>query len=446
MNKKVLYMVSLGCAKNLVDTEVMAGQLVTNGYLLSFDERDATVYLVNTCAFLPAARSESETAILDAIRWKKKKPGRRVVVAGCINEKLRDGEAKARFPEVDLFLRVDAIPELAKILDGAENPACGGEPTYLYDHRAPRLLLTVPQVAYLKIADGCDNRCSYCSIPGIRGALRTRPSDSVLAEAKQLIANGVKELVVIAQDITAYGLDRPQSGDSIAKLVRRLDELAGDFRLRLLYTHPAHYTSDFIDAMAECKKVIPYLDIPLQHINDRILKAMGRRVDRAAIEALLAEMRRRIPNLVVRTTFITGFPGETEAEFAELKDFLGAQRFERCGVFAFSPEPGTPAAALPDQIPLRVAEARAAELMKLQKAIMLERHREWIGRTDRVLVDRVEGVTAWGRGTLDAPDIDNQVAISRGGRLQVGEYYDIVYQSATSYELRGEIVKKKGVR
>ncbi len=446
MNKKVLYMVSLGCAKNLVDTEVMAGQLVTNGYLLSFDERDATVYLVNTCAFLPAARSESETAILDAIRWKKKKPGRRVVVAGCINEKLRDGEAKARFPEVDLFLRVDAIPELVKILDGAENPACGGEPTYLYDHRAPRLLLTVPQVAYLKIADGCDNRCSYCSIPGIRGALRTRPSASVLIEAKQLIANGVKELVVIAQDITAYGVDRPQSGDSIAKLVRQLDELAGDFRLRLLYTHPAHYTSDFIDAMAECKKVIPYLDIPLQHINDRILKAMGRRVDRAAIEALLAEMRRRIPNLVVRTTFITGFPGETEAEFAELKDFLGAQRFERCGVFAFSPEPGTPAAALPDQIPLRVAEARAAELMKLQKTIMLERHREWIGRTDRVLVDRVEGVTAWGRGTLDAPDIDNQVAISRGGRLQVGEYYDIVYQSATGYELRGELVKKKGVR
>lgn len=446
MNKKVLYMVSLGCAKNLVDTEVMAGQLVTNGYLLSFDERDASVYLINTCAFLPAARSESETAILDAIRWKKKKPGRRIVVAGCINEKLRDGEAKARFPEVDIFLRVDAIPELAKILDGAENPACGGEPTYLYDHRAPRLLLTVPQVAYLKIADGCDNRCSYCSIPGIRGALRTRPSASVLTEAAQLIANGVKELVVIAQDITAYGLDRPQSGDSIGKLVRQLDALAGDFRLRLLYTHPAHYTGDFIAAMAECPKVIPYLDIPLQHINDRILKAMGRRVDRAAIETLLAEMRRRIPNLVVRTTFITGFPGETEAEFSELKSFLAEQRFERCGVFAFSPEPDTPAAALPDQIPLRVAEARAAELMKLQKAIMLERHREWIGRTDRVLVDQIEGINAWGRGTLDAPDIDNQVCISGGGRLQVGEYYDIVYKSATSFELRGEVVKKKGAR
>ncbi len=443
MSKKVFFMVSLGCAKNLVDTEVMAGALATAGYVPAFDERDAMVYLINTCAFLPSAREESEAVIREAVRWKRKKAGRRIVVAGCINEKFREGGLRDKFPEVDVFLRVDAIPELPAILDGAENPGCGGEPTYLADHRSPRLLLTMPHVGYLKISDGCDNRCSYCSIPGIRGSLRTRPSESVLTEAKQLIEGGVRELVVIAQDITVYGADRPGSGDSIGSLVRRLDALEGDFRIRLLYTHPAHYTGDFIDAMAECGKVIPYLDIPLQHISDRILKAMGRRTDRASIETLLAEMRKRIPDLVVRTTFITGFPGETEAEFAELAAFLGEQRFERCGVFAFSPEPGTPAAALPDQVPHRIAEERAAALMKIQKKIMRERNEEWIGRTDRVLIDSVEGMRAWGRGTLDAPDIDNRVCISGGGRLQVGQYYDIVYKSATSFELRGEVAKGK---
>ncbi len=441
-----VFVVSLGCPKNLVDTEVMAGELVSNGYALTMDENLASIYLINTCAFLPSARAEAEEAIHEALRWKRRKLGRRVVVAGCLNEKLRDGEAQTRFPGVDVWLRVDAIPKLAEILRGGEVPVCGGEPTYLADHASPRLVLTLPHVVYLKISDGCDNRCSYCSIPGIRGGLRTRSLDSVVAEARQLLEYGARELVVIAQDITAYGHDRPESGDTIGKLIRTLNALPGDFRMRLLYTHPAHYTDEFIDAMAECDKVVPYLDIPLQHINDRILKAMGRKTTRAQIEALLKKMRERIPNLVVRTTFITGFPGETEAEFAELAAFLEAQRFERCGVFPYAPEPGTPAARLADQISGEVAEARAAALMEKQEAIMLARHREWIGRTDRVLIDAVSGNQAWGRGTLDAPDIDNELVISGAKNLQVGEFYDIVIKSATAYELKGEVCREPGGR
>ncbi len=433
-----VFPVSLGCPKNLVDTEVMAGMLATSGYRLTLDEDSASFYLINTCAFLPAAREEAYTAIRDAVRWKKRRPGRRIVVTGCLPEKFRDGSLSQRFPQVDIWLRVDAIPQLAAVLDGAPAPECGGEPVFLCDHTMPRLLLTMPHVAYLKVADGCDNRCAYCSIPGIRGGLRSRSVESVLVEARQLLEGGVRELVVVAQDITAYGQDRPTAGESAGGLIRALDALDGDFRLRLLYTHPAHYTADFIDAVAGCRHVTPYLDIPLQHINDRILRAMGRKVGRADVEKLLQTLRERIPGLVLRTTFIAGLPGETEAEFAELETFMREQRFERCGVFAFSPEPGTPAARMPDQVPGEVAAERAAALMALQQEIMCERHQEWIGRVDRVLIDAVSGSRAFGRGTADAPDIDNRVVISRGGRLKVGNFYDIVITAADAYEMRGE--------
>ncbi len=436
-----VFPVSLGCPKNLVDTEVMAGLLATSGYRLTLDEEAASIYLINTCAFLPAAREEAYAAIRDAVRWKKRRPDRRIVVTGCLPEKFRDGSLQERFPQVDVWLRVDAIPRLAAVLDGAPVPECGGEPVFLCDHTMPRLLLTMPHIAYLKIADGCDNRCAYCSIPGIRGGLRSRPAASVLTEARQLLDGGARELVVVAQDITAYGQDRPADGENAAGLIRELDALEGDFRLRLLYTHPAHYTADFIDAVAESRHVIPYLDIPLQHISDRILRAMGRRAGRADVEALLRTLRERIPDLVLRTTFIAGLPGETEAEFAELEAFLREQRFERCGVFAFSPEPGTPAARMSDQVPGKIAAERADALMALQQEIMRERQREWIGRVDRVLIDAVSGSRAFGRGTADAPDIDNRVVISHGNRLKVGEFYDIVITAADTYELRGECKK-----
>lgn len=433
--RNVVFIVSLGCPKNLVDTEVMAGLLLTNGFMLAEEPAQADLYLINTCAFLPEAREEAYNNIQEAIRWKKKrKSGRRIVVTGCLCQKDPMKDLLRNFPEVDVFLPVDAIGQLADILQGSPIPPCKDKPTFLADETMPRLLLTLPHVAFLKIADGCNNCCAYCSIPGIRGHLRCRTQESVLTEAKNLISGGARELVLIAQDITAY--DQP---GGLGALLRKLDALEGDFRIRLLYTHPAHYTDDFIDAMAECQKVIPYLDIPLQHISDRILKAQFRRVTTARTRELLETLRTRIPGLVLRTTFITGLPGETEEEFEELKAFIREQRFERCGVFAYSPEPDTPAANYPDQIPYETAQARADELLEIQQAIMLERNREWIGRKDRVLIDQVLEDGACGRGSLDAPEIDNQVWVTASHPLEEGEFYDVIYTEADEFELHGEV-------
>ena len=440
--EKIFYLVSLGCPKNLVDSEVMAAKLLMDGWRITADAAQASLYLINTCAFLPSARREAEEAIRTAIRWKRRRIGRRIIVAGCLPERLRGSNAAEVYPQVDLFLRVDAIPQLPEILRSGFQPPAGGEPCFLADHTMPRLLLTVPSTAYLKIADGCNNRCAYCAIPLIRGGLRSRPAASVLTEARALIEGGVKELVVIAQDITAYGHDRRESGDNIADLLRGLAAIDGDLRIRLLYTHPAHYTEAFIETVATVKKIVPYLDIPLQHISDRILKAMGRHVTREETETLLDRLRDRIPGLVLRTTFIAGLPGETEAEFAELCDFVTRRRFDRCGVFTYAAEPGTPAAAMPDQVPNPVAEERAARLMELQKPIMEACNRAWIGRRDRVLIDRIEKGRAWGRGTPDAPDIDGGIEISGVKGLKCGRFCDIVVTDADAYSLSGRPVRK----
>lgn len=275
-----VYMVSLGCSKNLVDTEVIAGTLLTSGRTLAFDPNEADLYVINTCAFIPAARREAEEAIEEALVWKKERPGRTVVVAGCLTEWDKPGDYRRRYAEVDLWTGVNDVAGIAALLDEKRVPESGREPLWLYDHTTPRLQLTVPHMAYLKIADGCNNRCSYCAIPGIRGVLRSRSIASVETEAKNLVGAGVKELLVIAQDITAFGADRPGDGEDIARLLERLNAIPGDFVIRLLYTHPAHYTDSFIGFLARPgTKVLPYLDIPLQHINDRILKAMGRPCD-----------------------------------------------------------------------------------------------------------------------------------------------------------------------
>ena len=433
--RNTVFIVSLGCPKNLVDTEVMAGLLLTNGFMLAEEPEQADLYLINTCAFLPEAREEAYDNIREALRWKKKrKSERRIVVTGCLCQKVPMAQLHKKYPEVDVFLPVDAIGKLAEILQGAAVPQCTGKPTFLADETMPRLLLTMPHVAFLKIADGCNNCCAYCSIPGIRGNLRCRTQESVLKEAQDLIQGGARELVLIAQDITAY--DQP---GGLGGLLRGLNALPGDFRIRLLYTHPAHYTDDIIAAIAECGKVIPYLDIPLQHISDRILKEQFRRVTTARTKELLAQLRKSIPGLVLRTTFITGLPGETEAEFEELKAFIREQRFERCGVFAYSPEPDTPAAQYPDQIPYEIAQARADELLEIQQSIMKERNREWIGKKDRVLIDQVMEDGACGRGTPDAPEIDNTVWVTAPYPLEEGLFYDIIYTDADEFELHGEV-------
>ena len=361
-----------------------------------------------------------------------------MAVCGCLTEYDKaGGEYRKRFSEVDLWAAVNDVERVGGLLRG-DAPATG-RPCYLNSDVSPRLQLTLPHLAYLKIADGCDNCCTYCAIPQLRGALRTRPLDSVVREAGMLVSRGVRELILVAQDTTAYGCDRPKSGDTLAALIRRLDKLDGDFRVRLLYTHPAHYDDELIEALSASRRVLPYLDIPLQHISDRILKAMNRHVTRSEVETLLTELRQAIPDLTLRTTFITGFPGESEAEFGELADFIRDFKFERLGVFPYSAEAGTPAAKLPGQIPPEAAEERASLLMRRQIARMKRRNRKLVGSEAEVLVDMVDECgMAVARGAMDAPDIDNAVLVSNASRLRAGEVLKVRYTGTSGCDMLAE--------
>lgn len=437
-----VYLVSLGCPKNLVDSEVMAGVLLTNGILLNFDKNSAEYYLINTCAFLPGARSECESAIEEGIRWKKRHPEvRKLIVAGCLIQQDKEKLIRSKYPEVDAWSGVDGVADIFKTFKAAKDGYTAGDaekPTYLYNENTPRLQLTLPHVAYLKISDGCDNCCAYCSIPLIRGGLRSRSIESVLAEARNLIANNVKELIVIAQDVTAYGADL-KDGTTLAKLLHEMDKLEGDFFIRLLYTHPAHYTDEFFAEYAVNKHIVPYLDIPLQHINSDILLKMGRKTDRSTIEDVLQKIRTARPETAIRTTFITGLPGEGEDEFTELMEFVKVQKFARLGVFSYSPEPGTPAAARTDRVESSVSGERAEKIMELQEKIALEYNQALVGKTVTVICDEAEGKNGAGRTLADAPDIDNIVYFTGNKRLQTGEIYQVLITEAETFDLYGKL-------
>ena len=439
----VFYLVALGCPKNLVDAELLSGSLMKRGCTLSLEPEAADLYIVNTCAFLPAARGEAVREIEAALTWKARVPGRRVAVCGCLTEyDKRSGEYRKRFPGVDLWSPVNDVERVGELLDGSAPST--GKPCYLNSDASPRMQLTLPHLAYLKIADGCDNRCTYCAIPELRGALRTRPQASVTREAEMLVSSGVRELVLVAQDTTAFGMDRPGDGETLSSLLRILEELPGDFAIRLLYTHPAHYTDELISTLASSRRVLPYLDIPLQHISDRILKAMNRHITRREIETLLVKLRAAIPDLTLRTTFIAGFPGETEAEFQELCDFCRDFKFERLGVFPYAAEAGTPAAKLKGQVPAAVAEERARILMRRQVARMQRRTRKLAGTTARVLVDAVDPAGfAVARGAMDAPEIDNAVLIRDGRRLRPGEWTRVRIIGAAGCDLVADRMKTK---
>ena len=443
MSLKSIFMVSLGCSKNLVDTEIIAGSLLSAGYSWAYEPEDADIYIINTCAFLPSARAEAFEAIEDAIAWKAEADGRMVIVSGCLPQWDKEKECCEAFPEVDLWTGVNDLEHIVKHIE-EKSSVCGkSAPVYLYDENTPRLQLTVPHMAYLKIADGCNNCCTYCAIPGIRGSLRSRTVASVVKEAENLIGNGVKELLVIAQDITAFGADRPESGETLVTLLEALNALDGEFVIRLLYTHPAHYTDEFIEFLARGNtKVLPYIDMPLQHISDRILNDMHRHVSKGRILEILKSLREKVKDLTLRTTFITGFPGETEEEFNELLDFIKEQKFERCGVFPYSAEPRTPAAKMSNQVPTEVAEKRAAKLMRIQKNIMKKANQAWIGREVTVLVDAVDNGFAQGRGMMDAPEIDNAIVFPAPGRkVKEGTFCRVRITDADSYEFTGELVK-----
>ena len=392
--REMLYAVSLGCPKNLVDTEMLTGAFVNAGVSLTFDPDCATVYLINTCAFLASARAEAEEAIAEGAAWKQAHPQGRLAVTGCLAAHQELENFKKAYPEVDIW----ASPaELEKVIP---LPCPGGVPL--------RLQLTLPHVAYLKIADGCDNRCAYCLIPSLRGDKKSRTIKSCIAEARQLVDVGVRELILIAQDTTAFG----DNGENFAGLIRALEEMPGFFRYRILYTHPAHYTDELIEVLAGARKFIPVLDIPLQHISDKMLERMNRHTDSQWIRSLVKKLRSSIPGIALRTTFITGFPGETEADFQELVEFTAETRFERMGVFAFSPEPGTPAAEMDDQVSAEIADRRARELMRRQHLRTARANAKLAGKIIEVMLDDVDGEYAVGRSDADAPDIDQSVYVA----------------------------------
>ncbi len=441
-SNKLVYIVSLGCPKNFVDTEVMAASLITGGFGITPSPSNADVYLVNTCAFIPTAREEAEEFIAEALQWKKKKARKRkVVISGCLNQWDTEGVYRKEFPEVDMWMGVNDVAEIGRLLSelfAGEHTEFNYETAeYLYDDTTPRIQLTLPHYAYVKISEGCDNCCAYCSIPKIRGRLRSRTIASVVKEAENLIQYGTKELILIGQDITAFGVDN--NTGSLSELIRTLDKLPGDFKIRLLYTHPAHFTNELVDVIASSSHVMPYVDMPLQHISDHILTAMGRKVTKQRVEELIVMLREKIPGIVIRTTFITGFPGETEADYNELRDFVEKYKFERLGVFPYYPEPETPAAAMPEQVSAQTALARSEELMELQSKISLNNNKKLVGKEIDVIVDSFnDDDIAIGRSYMDAPEIDNCIYAEVAPEVNPGDMVRVEILSCTEYDLEGK--------
>ena len=435
---------SLGCAKNFVDTELAAASFLCSGFALTEDENEADIQFINTCAFLKAAREEASEHITALKRWKQARRGRRIIVAGCFVE-WADPAELAKYPYVDVWMRIDQVADAGKIalaLSGekSDTAECPARPAYIYSHETPRVQLTPPHYAYVKIADGCDNCCAYCMIPSIRGPLRSRTVKSVVEEVKNLIGNGVYEIILIAQDSGGFGRDRGGKPE-LAKLLKQLDKLPGDYILRLMYLHPASVNDELLDVLKGMKHLVRCIEMPIQHIADKVLRGMGRKV----FGKRTREVVKSIMDLgyAVRTTLMTGFPGETAEDFEELLAYVKDAGFARLGVFAYSKEPGTRAAGMPDQVPSRTGKARAARLLQAQQKISLAHNQALIGTEQEVLIDSVRGTEAVGRTLLDAPDIDNIVHVKSRERLASGERVTVRIDRAAEYELEATLIRKE---
>jgi ribosomal protein S12 methylthiotransferase len=389
--KKVGF-VSLGCPKNLVDSEVMMGQLAEAGYEITNDADAADTVVVNTCGFIESAKQESIDAILEATNLKSAGKAKRVVVAGCLVERYRD-ELMKELPEVDAFIGTNEVTRILEAADETSNfrelpllPIGNKTATYLYDFDTPRFRATESHTAFIKIAEGCDRPCAFCSIPGMRGSFRSRRFGSIIEEARTLAAQGVKEVVLIAQDSSRYGEDLGEV-DLLAALIRALGEIDGLEWVRVMYAYPTHISDAFLAAIAETPKAVKYLDMPLQHASRNVLKLMKRGGTRESLERLIARVRERVPGITIRTTFITGFPGETDEDFEELMEFVRNCRFDNVGVFTYSDEEGTPAYDLPNKVDPKLAKQRRNRLMKEQAKISKQLNRAKIGRTFPVIFE-----------------------------------------------------------
>ncbi|QTN32203.1 30S ribosomal protein S12 methylthiotransferase RimO [Akkermansiaceae bacterium] len=464
MEKTTVGLISLGCAKNLIDSEVMIGHLAEAGMALTPDPELADVLIVNTCSFIDMAKQESIDAIFGAVNERGENPERakqKIIVAGCLSQRFAK-DLPGIMPEVDAFIGLDQITKVAPIIENllgkknsdevrkTEGPAATDDPRdfvtlkpkYVPDYTTPRFRLTPDHYAYVKIAEGCNHTCTFCIIPKIRGVHRSRTQDSVLREVEALVKSGVKEINLISQDTTYFGMDQwegqrpnPSSpvdstrGNSLCTLLREINKIEGDFWVRLLYTHPAHWSDELITTIAECDKVAKYVDIPLQHISDRMLTAMKRVTSGDYIRDLLRRMRAGIPGLGIRTTFIVGFPGETEEDFQELLEFIEEFRFERAGVFQYSKEEGTRAVKLDGHLHHMTRKSRWSRAMSALQKIASETNQSQVGKDVRVLVEQ-PGV---GRTQWDAPEIDGSVMVDE--KLPVGSFANVKIGDWRGYDL-----------
>lgn len=440
--------VSLGCPKNLVDSETMLGLIHEENYEITNDPSEAEIIIVNTCGFIESAKEESINTILQMAEYKKSGSCKYIIVTGCLSQRYAE-ELFNELPEADAIAGVEVYDEIGSIIKRVMNGERfimleRSKPDVIYTSKEtflPRILTTPSYTAYLKIAEGCDNCCSYCAIPKIRGPYRSKPMEQVLKEAKALADNGVKELIVVAQDTTRYGEDLPGGKLLLADLLKELNKIESLKWIRIMYCYPNNFTDELIETFASLDKVCKYVDLPLQHASNRLLASMNRYDTREEVETLLAKLRKRIPGIVIRTTFIVGFPGETDADFEELKEFVEQQRFENAGVFAYSQEEGTVAGAMPNQISDEIKQERYHELMALQAQISEEIHKDTEGQTLEVLVEGIEEDGSglhYGRSYREAPDIDGLVFIENPGDINPGCFVKVNILQGFTYESVGE--------
>jgi len=463
-------MISLGCAKNLVDAEIMLGSVLQRGIEITSRAEEADVLVVNTCAFIDSAKEESIEAILEAHQQRglNKRPDQKLIVSGCMSQRFAR-ELRNELPEVDAFIGLDQVTQLGDVVEkilskrptpNAQRPTLNANswtlgvdsenldiaftdsrPTYIPDYDTPRFRLTPAHSAYVKIAEGCNHPCSFCVIPQMRGKHRSRKPESVLAEIRSLVSEGVREVNLISQDTTYYGMDLWEArvgprqpvdstrGPTLVSLLREIQQIEGEFWVRLLYTHPAHWSDELIETIAECDKVARYIDIPLQHIDESMLGRMRRETSRSHIEDLVCKLRAGIPGVTLRTTFIVGFPGETDAEFEILLDFIRRSRFERLGIFKYSQEEGSRAASMRGQVPAKIKNSRYRAAMAMQQSIAYDLAREKIGNELKLLVDQPHVA----RSEADAPDVDARVVLSE--RAPVGEFIRRTVKGSRGYDL-----------
>ena len=447
-------LISLGCAKNLVDSEIMIGHLHQAGMTMTPNPDEADVLIVNTCSFIDESKEESIEAIFEANRdrgMKKKRKGQKLIVAGCMAQRFSK-QLPGIMPEVDAFIGLDQITKVAPIIEelmakarkaSAEAPANFVTPksVYIPDYDTPRFRLTPAHTAYVKIAEGCNHPCTFCIIPQIRGRHRSRTVASIVAEARQLVASGVKELNLISQDTTYFGMDRWEQkagpkqpidssrGETLCDLLRALQAVEGDFWIRLLYTHPAHWSDELIETIAACPKVARYIDMPLQHISQHMLETMQRETSEVYIRDLVARIRRGIPGVVLRTTFIVGFPGETDHDFETLLEFIREVKFERLGVFRYSQEEGTRAYKMEEQLPEKVKQKRWNTAMALQRELAEQSNARFVGQRLRVLVEKPGSARSEG----DAPEVDGEVLVDPA--LPVSQFAEVEITGHRGYDL-----------